>query len=83
MADIVEESFETEVRRKTVRTSYKIEEVSTRHICAYKHTSVWTPTSLDRTPKIHSAISNKKKKITHTQQNDCEIFTWNCIFARE
>lgn len=30
MADIVEETFETEVRRKTVRTSYKIEEVSYR-----------------------------------------------------
>lgn len=29
MADTVEETFESEVRRKTVRTSYKIEEVST------------------------------------------------------
>lgn len=28
MAEVVEESFETEVRRKVVRSSYKIEEVS-------------------------------------------------------
>lgn len=31
MAEMVEESYETEVRRKTVRTSYKIEEVSSRY----------------------------------------------------
>lgn len=31
MADMIEETYETEVRRKTVRTSYKIEEVSTYH----------------------------------------------------
>lgn len=30
MADTVEETYETEVRKKTVRTSYKIEEVSTK-----------------------------------------------------
>lgn len=29
MAETVEETFESEVTRKTVRTSYKIEEVST------------------------------------------------------
>lgn len=28
MAEVVEESFETEVRRKVVRSAYKIEEVS-------------------------------------------------------
>ena len=31
MSEAVEETFETEVRRKTVRTSYKIEEVSKIH----------------------------------------------------
>lgn len=31
MAEMVEESYQTEVRRKTVRTSYKIEEVSRDH----------------------------------------------------
>lgn len=28
MAETIEETYETEVRRKTVRTSYKIQEVS-------------------------------------------------------
>lgn len=31
MAKVVEETFETEVRRKVTRTAFKIEEVSTEH----------------------------------------------------
>lgn len=32
MAETVEESFETEVRRKVTRTAFKIEEVSTEPV---------------------------------------------------
>lgn len=57
MAEVVEESYQTEVHRKTVRTSYKIEEVSTE----------WTDDDNALGPKMELCFDNLRNE---QQTND-------------